>query len=746
MEKIIICDILVLIVMEFNMSKYGIHRFLRFSMMLLFVLIFSLQNMISQEKTNFNQFYKFPISIGLDYAELTPFSDVGFDSTLTEIALNVRYPIPSIPQLQPSLQLGALSFDDLERSQEDKWDHTHYFGSLGAMWAHRFSKTFEVSGELSTGISYALYPNVNPSGVAASSTNLLVSTGLRVSLNPSYNLSLDVHPSLKYMKYIGDASNFDLFDGFSFGIGFSGHYRFGKDPDAPQAIIRSIKFEVERLPSIFAAMQSYYVTNPIGKVTITNTEDFSIYDVDVSFFQAGYMDNPTKAVTLTEMEAGETVEVDLFASFNDAVFSKNGVTPLTGEVNVDYIWRNRPVNQVASVSYDLHDKTALTWDDDRKVGAFITSADSALRNYASAIRQYTKDDTVPNFSDALQAAMQIYYGLAELGIIYQIDPTSPFDAAQDNPQIVDSISIPRDTLTRLTGDCDDLTAVYTALLETLGIETAFITVPGHIYAAFNTGVPSKDFRKVHNDKSMTLSVDGTLWVPVEITLMGTDDFLSAWRIGIMEFAAVADTPDLRNINKTREAQEIFRPVGLTETDLGLQYGSKAEIVKNFKRDMDKLIDNVIDDYKETASASKRKRDFNKLGIIAAQFGRVSAAEEAFNGALSLDRNYLNPKINLGNLYYMEEEYQDALRNFLGAERTLVEAEKQSSAIYPKILLNIARTYYELENYDRVSEYYDRVTELDPALTAKYTYLHSDSGGSRASDAGSFSEVLFVDEE
>ncbi|MCK5201091.1 MAG: hypothetical protein KAR21_22210, partial [Spirochaetales bacterium] len=70
----------------------------------------------------------------------------------------------------------------------------------------------------------------------------------------------------------------------------------------------------------------------------------------------------------------------------------------------------------------------------------------------------------------------------------------------------------------------------------------------------------------------------------------------------------------------------------------------------------------------------------------------------------------------------------------------------SSAVYPKILLNIARTYYELENYDRVAEYYNRVNDIDPALTAKYTYLHSGDAGSRASDAGSFSEILFIDEE
>ncbi len=728
------------------MSNFGNHRFFKIISLVVLISIISISNLSSQEKTDFNKFYQFPFSIGVDYANLSPLNDYGFDSTLTEITGNIRYPIPSIPQLQPLFQFGILSFDDAERDHEDKWDHTHYFASLGALYSNRFSRTFEVGGELTLGVSQAIFPNIDPEGVPRGTMNLLASAGIRASLDPSYSLSLDIHPTLKYAMYIGEAQTFGLFDGFSFGIGFSGHYRFGEDPDAPQAIIRSIKFEVERLPAIFAAMQSYYVTNPIGTVAITNTEDFSIYDVDVSFFQAGYMDNPTKAVTIAEMEAGETVAVDLLASFNDAVFSKNGVTPLTGEVKVDYLWRNRPVNQVSSVSYDLHDKTALTWDDDRKVGAFITYADSALRNYASAIRQYTKDDIVPTFSDALQAAMQIYYGLAELGIIYQIDPTSPFDAAQDNPQIIDSISIPRDTLVRLTGDCDDLTTVYTALLETLGIETAFITVPGHIYAAFNTGVASKDFRKVHNDKSMTLSIDGSLWVPVEITLMGTDDFLSAWRIGIMEFAAVADRPDMRHVIKTREAQEIFRPVGLTETDLGLQYGSKAEIVKNFKRDMDKLIDNVIADYKETASNSKRKRDFNKLGIISAQFGRIATAEEAFNSALSLDRNYLNPQINLGNLYYMEEEYQEALRNFLGAERIMAEAGRQGSSVYPKILLNIARTYYELENYDRVAEYYNRINEFDPALTAKYTYLHSDSGGSRASDAGSFSEILFIDDE
>lgn len=695
---------------------------------------------------DYNTLYRYPVSIGAEYLGLNPANDFGFDASLTEISGALRIPFPSLPQLQPVVTLGIIRFDSLDRTQPDKWDHTHYMGMLGTAWINRLSKTFELGGEFSFGLTQAVFPNVDPAGVTRGALNIIGRLGGRLSLDPSYNMSIDVHPSITYMRYIGGASNFDLFNGFSLGVGISGHYRFGEDPDAPQAIIRSLKFETSQLPTVFAAMQRYYVDHPIGSVKITNTEKFSLLDVDVSFFQKGFMDNPTKSAQIKELRPGETIEVPLYASFNDAVFSKNGVTPLTGEVSVEYLWRNRPVTQVSSVSYNLQDKTALTWDDDRKVGAFITYEDSALRNYASAIKKYVKADEISGVSPPLQTAIEIYYGLTELGIIYQIDPTSPFTEAQDNPLIVDSISLPRDTLTRLTGDCDDLTVVYVSLLESLGIETAFITVPGHIYAAFNTGVASKDFRKLNIDKNMTLSVEGSLWIPVEITLIGVDTFLKAWRTGISEFAALDDQPEKRSIIKTKDAQAVFSPVGLKETDLGLQYGSKTVIVKNFKRDIGKIVDNVLDGYAASAEKSRRKRDYNRLGVMSAVFGRSDRAEEAFNTALSLDRNYLSPKINLGNLYYMDEDYESALKNFLGVERKISELGKKGSSLYAKVLLNIARTYYELENYDRVTLYYDQVKELAPDLLKTFSYLNTESNGNRGADAGGLGDALFVEDE
>ena len=120
--------------------------------------------------------------------------------------------------------------------------------------------------------------------------------------------------------------------------------------------------------------------------------------------------------------------------------------------------------------------------------------------------------------EALQLTMQVYNALRELGLIYQVDPTSPFTQVQENTLLVDSISLPRDTLSRITGDCDDLTVLFCSLLETAGIETGFITVPGHIYLAVNTKEATRNYRNIHPNRDLSLNVDGELWIPVEITL------------------------------------------------------------------------------------------------------------------------------------------------------------------------------------------------------------------------------------
>jgi hypothetical protein len=699
--------------------------------------------LFSQEDVDLNNYYKYPFSVGVAYQNLSPFGDYGTDfNSYFDLSAIFKVPIPRVPVLQPFLQAGMIRYIAPERDEQDKWTHTHWYLTPGIAYANRFSKNFEIGVELAGGVSEAIFPNLDPAEPRGS-LNLMGAGGVKISLDPTYNMNIDISPGIKYFYSL---SPLERFNGLVYSIGFSASYRFGDDPDAPQAIIRSIKVSDLQFPPLFAAMQSYYSRNPFGTVTITNIEKYPIFDVGISFFQAGFMDTPTKLASIPRLEPGESQVIDIFASFSEEIFTTVGIVPLTGEIIAEYISRNRPAKQSFPVSYDLYDKTALTWDDDQKVGAFITSADSALRNYASFVRQSAKDYVLDSFSEPLQVAMQLFYGLKEIGCIYQIDPTSPFTQVQENPMLVDSISLPRNTLKNLTGDCDDLTVLYCALLETVGIESAYITVPGHIYAAFNTKVPSRSFQKVHPDKNMTMNINGELWAPVEITMIGTHDFLSAWRKGIEQFMALENSPEQRVITFTAQAQDIYRPVGLRETDLGLQYGNQKHIVTSFNDSMERLIDQILDSYTKLAQDSNSKEGYNRLGIVCAQYRRYAQAQKAFNTALSLDRNYLSPQINLGNVFFMKQEYQNALRVYHEAEQTLDAGGQSESSLYLAVLLNISRAYYELENYDKASEYFQKVAERDPSLVEQYAYLRSAKEGERAADVSTSATIIFAGEE
>jgi hypothetical protein len=684
-------------------------------------------------KGNLNDYYRFPVSVGVAFEQLTPFNEYATEFQATELSLCVRTPLQAQPWLQPLARVGMRNWDYVNPDDaEDRWQHTHWFGQVGVGYANRFSKDFEFGASALVGLSEAIFPNLDKdplSGEMSPRSNLylLATVAGKVSLNPSYSISIDVAPSLSYQRSL---TPLDRYDGLVFGLGVGVNYRFGEDPDAPQAIIRSLRIGETTIPSLFAAMQSYYVSHPVGTVTITNIESYPIRDVEVAFYQEGYMDNPTVAATIPELGPGKTAEVKVLAAFNSQVFGTEGVTPLNGEIRASYIARNRPATQAFPVTYDLHDKTAIVWDDDRKASAYITPADSALRNFASYVRQAGKEAVVPGLSEPLQIAMQMYCALKELGIIYQVDPTSPFTAAQGNARLVDSVSLPRDTMRRATGDCDDLTVLFTALLESVGVETGYITTPGHIYPMVNTKVASRDYALVHPEQQMTIEIEGELWAPIELTLVAKESFVGAWRYGVEIYHQLDNDPTRRGAYLTREAQKVFRPVGLRETDAGIVYPRADRVAERFSASLGGLIDTIVAGYAGKVQESGNRRDFNTLGIVAAQLARYEIAERAFNAALAQDRNYVGPMINLGNLFYIQDRFQDALRSYHRAERALIDARRTGSPDYAAVLLNIARAYNKLDNIDRAGEYLALLSKVDQQLAEQNAHLRSRSAPAR----------------
>ncbi|MFW6251536.1 MAG: tetratricopeptide repeat protein, partial [Alkalispirochaetaceae bacterium] len=544
-----------------------------------------------------------------------------------------------------------------------------------------------------------------------------------------YHLGIEFRPALQYTQSIGEL---ERYDGLSFSLGVSVHYKFGQDPDAG-GIIRSIRFDKVEVHDVFPAMQSYYVNNPIGSVRFSNRDSVEITDVVVSFYQDGFMDTPTPVGELEKLEPGEGAEFDMTAAFNGSVFQTEGITPLSGEVIVDYTYRTKGVQQRTAVEYDMHDLRALTWDDTRKAAAMVTPSDSNMQNFASYARQSMRDLTVGMIPSQIQDAIGLFYALKETGIIYQRDPVIPFDEAQASPTIVDSITLPRQTLQRTTGECDDLTVLYASLLETVAVEAGFIATPGHLYNVFNTGVPAESRHLVHPDPYMTIEVEGEAWIPLEITLVGQAEFMEAWREGANEWHRYDENPEVRELVPVREAQQAYRPVALRQSDVPIPYGERAVIASRFNAGLDELVDLILAEYERVARGSENARDYNQLGIVAGDFRRFGVAERALNTSLALDRNFLPAQINLGNVYLLQEQPQNALRLFHRVEQSLVRNRRERSRSYPQVLLSISLAYYDLGNYDRAREYYLRLEVHDPVTASEYRHLGA--RGSQPSEGG-----------
>lgn len=701
----------------------------------------------AQEKTDFNRYYEFPFSMGFSYQGITPFAEYGSYFNVYELAGTFHRPLQGDPRMQMLFQLGMGQYDARDYLGDgDRWDHLQLFGGPGIAYVNRFSRDFEVGLDLVLGGGYSFFPELEP-GYTVGLPSVYAELGGRLALDPSYDLSIEIHPKLKYSKSLPPSGvEIKDFDGPTLGLGLTIHYRFGEDPDSAAALIRSIKLSEGKIDSVFAAMQSYYVKHPVGKAVIRNIEKNNIENLELAFFQPGLMDAPTPCGSIEALEPGEEKEVPVFAFFNEKVFETEGVVPYTGELIVQYDYRNRPAEQRFSVSYDLHDKTALTWDDDRKVAAFITPADGALRNYTSFIRQSVKDEVIPTFNKPLQEAIQIYNALTELGCLYQSDPSSPFTAAHGDAQIVDSVNLPRDTLKRITGDCDDLTVLYCSLLETLGIESAFITVPGHIYAAFNTKVSSADYRNLHPDRDMTINLDGELWIPVEITMVGTDNFPGAWRQGVTQWHALDDRSEARGFYRTAEAQELFRPVGLRESDLGLQYGNRGNIAAAFQEDLHQVQANILQPYEDLVKKRGKKEDYNRLGIRYSLFHQYDEARRAFERALSMDSTYLSARINQGNLEFIDGDSERAVRAYRAALEVLERQGRGESDLAGKIMLNLAASQHKSEEFNEAQASFARAKELVPEDSSRLSHLFSsDAGMGRASEAVSFTSPFFIEE-
>ena len=493
--------------------------------------------------------------------------------------------------------------------------------------------------------------------------------------------------------------------------------------------------------SIFPVFYSYYDNKPVGKAVLYNFERRDVEDIGLTFYVKQYMDNPKEAVTPDTLGPEERAEVDIYGLLTSDILEITEGKKVSALINLTYTYRGKEESKEFIETININNRNALTWDDDRKACAFVTAKDPAVMRFAKNVAGYIQGEGSRATNENLRQAMALHEALDIFGMTYIIDPTTPYEELSQSETVVDYLQFPKQTLEFKGGDCDDLSILYAALLESLGIETAFITIPGHIYMAFSLEMSPDEARKQFDKPDNLIFEDGTAWVPVEITLRNRG-FLKAWQEGAKEWRENRKTGQAA-FYPVRDGWNAYKPAGFPGTPV-IQYPGREKVAEAFVRAEKDFISQEITT--EVALLQSKidvsqgsPRWTNKLGVLYARYGLDDDALEQFEKVLRRKADYYPAMINIGNIYYLRENIEQALSYYKRAEKYAPDK--------PTVLLSLARVNHRLENYYGARQAYDKLEVISPSLANRFAYLAlRGEEADRARGAGGTEGVIIWEEE
>ena len=547
--------------------------------------------------------------------------------------------------------------------------------AMGGYWAQYKDKMTSISGEISLSLEYKL--------------NTIVSGEVNAAIN-HYN-----------------AGNTNLLTGaqISPGISLNITQLLSKNP--------KVNVETKRIDPIFPVLYSWYEKNPFGKISIENKEDNEIKNVSVKFFQPQYMSQPNECAKIDTIKKNESVDVDLTAFFNERMLDLLEMTDTQSTVTIEYEILGMKKSKTEVLTVPVCGRNSMSWEDDRRAAVFVSSKDPAAMWYSKLVSSIVRTELRSGVPESIQYAMGIFDTLDEFGINYVIDPTSAY-ADNIGTAAIDFLQFPYQTLMYRGGDCDDLSILTCSLFEAVGIHTAFITIPGHIFIAFDSGLSYEETKFIFSENDYFINHEGEAWIPVEITL--TDEgFSKAWRTGAREWKTAAAQGNAA-IFPMHDSWKIYKPVSVPGAAIKFTMLGEEKIARIYSHSIDEWISREINEQVEQYLAKiqdeGKVEDRNALGVLYGRYGLFDKAESQLK--IARRQNYLPAIMNTANVYYSMKEFELAREWY----RHYLKLDGDNALA----LLGVAKCSYELEDFKECDEAFSKVMEMTPSLARNNTYL------------------------
>lgn len=293
---------------------------------------------------------------------------------------------------------------------------------------------------------------------------------------------------------------------------------------------RKVEFiDVEILDEIFPTLNELYRNRPFASAQIKNISDEAISVKPSSIIEGLNEDEIFSPIV--NLKPGDTTTINYFTIIDQdkldvAERRISQASFYLTTVNADY-------DDAISKPILINDKNS--WD----------GTVSSLRYFAKNDYQYLttiSKQILSEYKDELAAIDPALADFTKIKILFN-QFVQQMLYVSDPRTSVEYVQFPKETIERKGGDCDDLSVSFAALVESIGVQSAFVDYKSeggisHVNLLINTNInPVVSSKITKNDKKYFVRKNARgleeIWIPVEMTSL--TDFETAWAVGAEKF-------------------------------------------------------------------------------------------------------------------------------------------------------------------------------------------------------------------
>jgi tetratricopeptide (TPR) repeat protein len=409
---------------------------------------------------------------------------------------------------------------------------------------------------------------------------------------------------------------------------------------------------------------SLYQESPAASLFITNEEPAEIRDVRVSFTAGEFTTSEFICGIIPLIAKGHTMELPLLADFSPDLlnFTENG--RVVGELTIRYTLLGQERRTVKSAAVDIYRRNSFRWIDPAGAAAFVSPTAPEILEYAKLVTSLSNSRRRTGLNGPMQNALALFEGLLAAGFRCTPDVTTPYREFRIDPEKVDSIQFPFETLRYRSGDVDDIGVLLAEALEAAGVHTAFISLEDDFIVALSLNTTEAGASAFFNNNAKLVIAGDRAWMPLAMSAFN-GGFINSWEAGAAAVDRHIKAGKDFNFVTLEDAWRSYPP--LAPPSQGVRPPVPAEAAMNA------AIDQALRRYTASELTPKITQInaqiqqgatgalYNQLGTAYLRCAMLREARDAFERAARL--NYAPGMNNRGNLALMDKDLAAAERWF-----------------------------------------------------------------------------------